>query len=62
MLAGVLPACLGLLVSLENLHLDGNQFEGEIPKSLKSLEHLVVLKLEKNKLSGMAHNIPQHYC
>lgn len=49
---GVLPASLGLLVNLENLHLDGNQFEGEIPKSLKSLVHLVVLKLEKNKLSG----------
>jgi len=39
-------------VHLENLHLDNNNFEGEVPKSLKSLEHLVVLKLENNKLSG----------
>jgi Leucine-rich repeat (LRR) protein len=49
---GALPASLGHLVSLENLHLDGNEFEGEIPRSLKSLAHLVVLKLERNKLTG----------
>ncbi len=51
-MTGHLPACLGQLVHLENLHLDNNNFEGEIPKSLKCLEQLVVLKLEHNKLSG----------
>jgi Leucine-rich repeat (LRR) protein len=56
-LPGALPASLGLLVNLENLHLDGNEFEGEIPKALKSLERLVVLKLEKNRLTG---RLPPH--
>lgn len=41
-------------MNLENLHLDGNNFEGEIPRSLKSLVHLVVLKLERNRLTGMS--------
>jgi Leucine-rich repeat (LRR) protein len=49
---GALPASLGHLVNLENLHLDGTEFDGEIPRSLKSLAHLVVLKLERNKLTG----------
>ena len=75
MVAGPLPPSLGLLIHLDTLLLDHNEFEGcsliiqrtiariiyhffhqlltgEIPKSIKNLSNLTVLRLENNKLSG----------
>ncbi|KAL9162573.1 hypothetical protein ABFS82_07G099800 [Erythranthe guttata] len=51
-LSGVIPNSLGMCISLEQLHLEGNLFEGQISQGLSSLMGLRNLDLSRNNLSG----------
>ena len=58
LLAGCIPSSIGLLVHLESLCLNGNALQGEVPRSLKNLQKLAVLRLERNQLTG--EQFPAH--
>ena len=51
-LTGALPAALGNLTSLRNLHLHQNEFTGPLPPELGALSELEYLSLGGNRLSG----------
>ncbi|KAL2635966.1 hypothetical protein R1flu_007445 [Riccia fluitans] len=51
LLGGLLPDCLNQLGNLRHLHLDGNFFEGGIPR-LDNLTKLQVFSISRNRLSG----------
>ncbi|XP_060674046.1 probable LRR receptor-like serine/threonine-protein kinase At3g47570 isoform X2 [Ziziphus jujuba] len=52
-LSGELPSNLGQCVSMEGLHLEGNEFDGTIPQALESLRGLEEMDLSRNNLSGL---------
>ncbi|XP_060674123.1 probable LRR receptor-like serine/threonine-protein kinase At3g47570 isoform X2 [Ziziphus jujuba] len=52
-LSGQLPSNLGKCLSLERLHLEGNEFEGAIPQTLESLRGLEEMDVSRNNLSGL---------
>ena len=51
-LSGELPAALGSLTSLAELHLHSNQLGGDIPSTLGNLTNLEELTLNDNQLGG----------
>ena len=51
-LVGEIPATIGSLDRLQELHLGGNQLTGEIPVELGNLSNLSGLTLSKNVLTG----------
>ena len=51
-MSGEIPAELGNLTNLQELHLGTNRLSGEIPKELGSLANLTRLSLRDNQLSG----------
>ena len=51
-LVGEIPATIGSLDRLQELHLGGNQLTGEIPVELGNLSNLSGLTLSKNTLTG----------
>ena len=51
-LAGVIPACLGMLTSLTTLDLIGNRLSSIIPAALGTLASLSFLDLSHNRLTG----------
>jgi hypothetical protein len=51
-LNGHIPATLGKLKFLQDLHVDGNQLTGHIPPSLGRLKNLVVFSAKNNDLKG----------
>jgi hypothetical protein len=51
-LTGPIPAELGQLGALTELHLDGNKLSGPIPAALGQLGALTALFLQENALSG----------
>ncbi|XP_048226158.1 putative receptor-like protein kinase At3g47110 isoform X2 [Ricinus communis] len=51
-LSGEIPSSIGSCISLEFLHLEGNEFGGIIPKSLENLRGIMELDLSSNNLSG----------
>ncbi|KAJ9182080.1 hypothetical protein P3X46_006110 [Hevea brasiliensis] len=54
-LSGSIPE-LGSLKMLQTLHLENNQFTGEIPSSLESIKNLRELFLQNNNLTGPIPN------
>ncbi|XP_048228328.1 receptor-like protein 13 [Ricinus communis] len=54
-MTGSIPSWIGELFQLGYLLLSNNNFEGEIPVQLCNLNHLSVLDLSHNKLSGHIH-------
>ncbi|MED6182762.1 hypothetical protein PIB30_031764 [Stylosanthes scabra] len=51
-LSGKIPNEIGLLQSLNYLHLDGNDLTGSIPRQVVQLPKLLELNLSNNKLDG----------
>jgi Leucine-rich repeat (LRR) protein len=51
-LYGPIPASIGLLVNLQNLHIARNGFSGSIPEELGKLGQLQSLDVSNNSLSG----------
>jgi Leucine-rich repeat (LRR) protein len=51
-LYGPIPASIGLLVNLQNLHIARNGFSGSIPEELSKLGQLQSLDVSNNSLSG----------
>ncbi|KAI9339060.1 leucine rich repeat protein, partial [Obelidium mucronatum] len=56
---GPIPACIGKLVGLVELHLSSNCLEGEIPSEIGCLVNLKVLALSDN--SGLSGTIPASF-
>ncbi|KAM7466592.1 hypothetical protein LguiB_014154 [Lonicera macranthoides] len=51
-ISGVIPSGFGNLFNLEKLHVEQNQFEGEIPDFIGDMQKLQVLGLNTNRISG----------
>jgi hypothetical protein len=51
-LSGFLPRSLGMLTSLQKLHLNNNMLTGPLPKSLEKLTRLESLNLSQNFFTG----------
>lgn len=52
-LQGILPASIGALRHLKELHLYNNRIEGEVPITLRTMRQLQILYLNGNAFSGI---------